>query len=106
MVFLFDWQCTKKSYLFTWHNLQSRAFRLVFTLAFAEIHTKMNTILAMIYTNLHVIVTYTVYQKTLQVERCDCHLTLEEGKYDFLFLVLRRNTISQSELKSAQTFQR
>ncbi|VEN36652.1 unnamed protein product [Callosobruchus maculatus] len=38
--------------------------------------------------------------------RKDCHLTLEEGKYDFLFLVLRRNTIFQSELKSAQTFQR
>ncbi|VEN50710.1 unnamed protein product [Callosobruchus maculatus] len=36
----------------------------------------------------------------------NCHLTLEEGKYDFLFLVLRRNTIFQSELKSAQTFQR
>ncbi|VEN46763.1 unnamed protein product [Callosobruchus maculatus] len=36
----------------------------------------------------------------------DCHLTLEEGKYDFLFLVLRQNTIFQSELKSAQTFQR
>ncbi|VEN44992.1 unnamed protein product, partial [Callosobruchus maculatus] len=32
-----------------------------------------------------------------------CLLTLEEGKYDFLFLVFRRNTIFQSELKSAQT---
>ncbi|VEN36182.1 unnamed protein product [Callosobruchus maculatus] len=40
------------------------------------------------------------------LEKEDCHLTLEEGKYDFLFLVLRRNTIFQSELKSAQTFQR
>ncbi|VEN35313.1 unnamed protein product [Callosobruchus maculatus] len=36
----------------------------------------------------------------------NCHPTLEEGKYDFFFLVLRRNTIFQSELKSAQTFQR
>ncbi|VEN56192.1 unnamed protein product, partial [Callosobruchus maculatus] len=54
----------------------------------------------------HIVIEVSPALRTSLLKEGNCHLTLEEGKYDFLFLVLRLNTIFQSELKSAQTFQR